>query len=234
MTFIDTIEGMRNATKPKEKQQDAVRVDWLILEDGQSVTVQPLQEMDPNSPAYNDELGRAFLTYYHQSPYDWKRQALCTKDDGQCLPCELNNVDVDEQGKPRTWYARKRFGISLIVDEVDKESGEINKVVKGFHCSTSGNGILNDLLDFYAENGPITEQQFTLTRKGAGTDTSYSLVPKIKNNNPVDVSEFEPQPVRDGIYLSIPYERQANYYKYAPAQHKAAAAASSTAPAIEW
>ena len=233
MTFIDSIAGMREATKPKEKQEN-VNIDWLVLEADQAVTVQPLQEIDPNSPAMNAEKGRGFLTYYHQSPYDWKRQAFCTKDEGQCLPCELNNVDVDEDGKPRPWYPRKRFGISFIVDEVDEKTGEVTKVVKGFHCSSTDNGILNDLMDFYAENGPITEQQFSLKRNGKGTDTSYSLTPKIKGNEPVDVDEFDPQPVREGIYLTIPYERQANFYKYAPAQHKAAAAASTTAPAIEW
>jgi hypothetical protein len=196
----------------------------------ESVTVQPLQEFDPSSPAYKEDKGLAYVTWYHQSPYDWKRSALCTKDEGQCLACELNNVDLDEEGKPRAWYAKKRFYIDFIVfDDDDNPIG-----VKTFNCSTSASGILPDLLGWYKANGPISEYVFTLSRKGEKKATDYTLTPQLKKKA-IDVADFEPWNSREGGMLRIPYERQAKFYSYVPAaQRHQEDEANRSSTAIEW
>lgn len=228
-TFISGLDEIEAAIAGAETTERPP-VEYLAIKNGEpAVTVQPLQEFDPSSPAYREDKGLAYVTWYHQSPYNWKRSALCTKDSGQCLPCELNNVDLDDDGKSRTWYAKKRFYIDFIVFENGEPVG-----VKTFNCPTSGSGILGDLLGWYKTNGPISEYVFTLSRKGEKKDTAYTLTPNLKMKA-VDVSDFEPWNSREGGMLSIPYDRQAKFYEYVPAAARHAQdEASRTATAIEW
>lgn len=228
-TFITGLDEIEAAIEGAEKSERPP-VEYLSIKNGEpSVTVQPLQEFDPSSPAYREDKGLAYVTWYHQSPYNWKRSALCTKSDGGCLPCELNNVDLDDDGKGRAWYAKKRFYIDFIVFEDGEPVG-----VKTFNCSTSASGILPDLLAWYKTNGPISEYVFTLSRKGEKKDTDYTLTPNLKMKA-VDVAAFDPWNSREGGMLTIPYERQAKFYEYVSpnVRHEQDEQARSST-AIEW
>jgi hypothetical protein len=226
MTFIEGIAGFEAALK-KEKREERPKLDYLILKDGDSAMIQPLQEIDPNSPAYNEEKGLGFLVYVHQSPYNWKRTAMCTMESqGRCLGCELNNKDIDPKtGKPRAWYPRKKFYIN-VVDLGDKSV----KVL-----STSGaSPILASLIEFYKENGPISQAVFKIARSGASKDdTIYSLTPSFRGE-PVDLTEFEPQDARAGGVPEIPYDRQANFYDYRTQQENDLVEATARQSASIW
>lgn len=227
--FADTLDEIQSAIE-KPQREERVQLDYLSLKPGQSVKVQPMQELDVNSPAFNPDNGKAFVTWYHQSPYNWRRSALCTAGDGgRCLACELNNVDKDAAGKPQPWYAKKRFFINLLVINDDG-----SEEVKVFNCSTSGAGILPSLLEWYRENGPISETVFTLTRKGSDRDTSYTLTPSMREKAR-DLSGFEVQDAKTGAYLEIPYERQANFYEYkAPSVRAAEDEDARISSSIDW
>lgn len=228
-TFISGLEEIEAAIAPRE-DSERPPVEYLSIPDGApSVTVQPLQEFDPSSPAYREDKGLAFVTRYHQSPYNWKRSALCTYDSGQCLPCELNGQDIDEDGKARAWYPKKRFYINLIIFENGEPAG-----VKVFNCPTTGAGILGDLLEWYKTNGPISEQVFTLSRRGLKKDTNYTLTPNLKLKA-VSVEDHAPWNAREGGMLEIPYDRQAKFYEYVPAAARAAAEESARSVSqIDW
>lgn len=226
--FADTLDEIQSAIE-KPVKEERVQLDYLQLKSGQSIKVQPMQELDVNSPAFDPDRGKAFVTWYHQSPHNWKRSALCTSDTGQCLACELNNVEKGRDGKPLPWYAKKRFFINFLVINEDG-----TEEVKVFNCSTSGAGILPSLLEWYKENGPITETVFTLTRKGEDRDTSYTLTPSLREKAR-DLSEFEVQDAKTGAYLEIPYERQANFYEYkAPAVRAAEDEDARISSSIDW
>jgi hypothetical protein len=231
MTFLSGLAEIEAAIA-SEPQEERVSLDYLSVPDKGTATVQPLQELDPSSEGYDETKGLAFITWYHQSPYNWKRSALCSmKDQGQCLACELNGNDYDpEKKEQRAWYARKRFYINLIVtDPVTEE-----KSVKVFHCSTTGQGILPDLIEWYKTNGPISQQVFTLSRKGQKRETNYTLTPQLKTA-PSDVADFEPQDAKANGYLSIPYERQAKFYEYTtPGAQAAVAEEARSAATIDW
>jgi len=200
------------------------------------VKVQPLQEIDPNSPAYDEDKGLAFITWYHQSPYNWKRSALCTMNEGACFACEQNGVDKDENGENLAWYPRKRFYINLLVFPEDKhaDSEDGSPYVAAFHCPTTGNGILGDLLEWYKENGPITQAVFNLTRSGEQGTTAHKLTPRIKDE-PVDISGYETQDTRAGGYPNVPYDRQAKFYEAkTPEQKVAAVEQERSASTIQW
>jgi hypothetical protein len=235
MTFIEGLAGLQDAAAPKEAQKDRPKINWLSVKNGETVVIQPLQELDPNSPNYNEERGLAYVTWYHQSPYDWQRQGLCTKDEGQCLPCELNNVDLitegPEKGKPKTWYPKKRFYINVLVIPQDGA----DPYVAAFHCSTTGQGILPALLEWYNANGPITDTVFSLSRKGEKRDTSYTLTPRLKDE-PLDLTGYTPEDTRAGGYPKVKYESQAKFFAYPGkgAIAEFASAVPQSAATIDW
>jgi hypothetical protein len=237
LTFLSGLAEIEAAIAPKDADQERPSVDYLTLPyvrgGSSTATVQPLQEFDPSSEAFREDKGLAFVTWYHQSPYDWKRSALCTKQDGQCLPCELNGNDLDEEGKAKSWWPKKRFYINFVVTEENGVPLD-EPVVRAFHCSTSGQGILPDLLEWYKTNGPISQSVFILGRKGEKRETTYTLTPSLKST-PLDLTDFEPQDTKNGGLLTIPYERQAKFYQYVPAAAREVQAEQSrSASAIDW
>lgn len=236
MTFLSGLAEIEAAIAPQEREE-RVKLDYLSLKNGESRTVQPLQELDPSSEGYREDKGLAFITWYHQSPYNWQRSGSCTAKESQCLPCELNGSDMDENGEARAWYARKRFYINLVVFPTDAELAkdpEAKPEVKAFHCTTTGQGILPDLVEWYKTNGPISTQVFTLTRKGEKRETNYTLTPQLRTEA-LDLSPFEPQDTKAGGFPNVAYERQAKFYEYVPPAVRAAVAEQDrTAATIDW
>ena len=89
------VKGLKDLNKTLDKPQssggDSVKGRWVKLEDGESVKVRFLQELDPDSPTYNDKLGLGFIAVEHTNPKDYRRKALCTIDDqGRCWGCHLH------------------------------------------------------------------------------------------------------------------------------------------------
>ena len=223
-SIAEGLDALKAAVETEKKdREERPKVNWLSLKDGQSVIVQPLQELEEGSPNYSPERGQAYIAYYHQSPYDWQRQALCTKDEEDgCFACEINNKDVYtaaevaamrnpqvKAGDAKPWYRRKRFYINFLV--TDPQTGE--QEVKAFHCSTTSQGILGDLLEFYSANGPITDYVFSLSRKGEDRATSYTLTLRLKDK-PVSLEGYKPEPTKEGGYLTIKKEFQPKFFKY--------------------
>lgn len=227
MTFIDTLEGFEAALQ-KEKREERPKLDYLALKDGQSALIQPLQEIDPNSPTYDETKGRAFMIYVHQSPYNWKRRAQCTQESqGRCLGCELDGRDIDPKTKkPRAWYRRKAFFMNVVVHDHTGDPSAANTVKV---LSTSGaSPVVGGLLEFYKENGPLTEAVFKITRTGSGSqDTVYTLTPALRAEAK-DLTDFEPQDTRAGGVVEIPYDRQAKFYEYVTKEEEAAVRESAS------
>jgi hypothetical protein len=239
-TFLSGIDEMEAALAPAERtERPSLTYLSLTAKGGYAggrVKVQPLQEIDPNSPAYDEDKGLGFITWYHQSPYNWKRSALCTMKDGACFACEQNGVDKDENGENQPWYARKRFYINLLVTPEDKhpDSPDGEPYVAVFHCPTTGNGILPDLMNWYKDNGPITEAVFTMSRSGEQGSTAHKLTPRLKDE-PVDISQYVTQDARAGGYPDVPYDRQAKFYEFVtPAQKAVVEDEARTASTIQW
>jgi hypothetical protein len=239
-TFLTGLEELEAATASPERIERP-HLTYLSLTakggyPGGKAKVQPLQEIDPNSPAFDESKGLAFMTYYHQSPYNWKRSALCTIKDGACFACEQNGVDKDAQGNLLPWYPRKRYYINFLVypegPHADSPTGE--PYVAVFHCPTTGNGILPDLMSFYKDNGPVTQAVFTLTRTGVDGTTAHGLTVRMKDE-PADISVYETQDARAGGYPDVPYDRQAKFYEaQTPEQKVAHESTERAASTIEW
>lgn len=239
-TFLTGIDELEAALTPQERTERPKLTYLTLTAKGGyptgKVKVQPLQEIDPNSPAYDESKGLAFMTYYHQSPYNWRRSALCTIKDGACFACEQNGVDKDEKGENLPWYPRKRYYMNFLVfpEGSHPDSPDGSPYVAAFHCPTTGNGILPDLIEFYKTNGPVTQAVFTLSRTGQDGTTAHSLTVRMKDE-PVDISGYETQDCRAGGYPEVPYDRQAKFYEAkTPEQKVAYETQERAASTIEW
>ncbi|MFM7984468.1 MAG: hypothetical protein ACKPKO_34600, partial [Candidatus Fonsibacter sp.] len=99
--------------KPQSGGGESNKGRWLKLDDGESVKIRFLQELDPDSPEYNDKLGLGFIAVEHTNPKDYRRRALDTMDsEGRDWAEEMHRKD------PKAgWRARLRFYCNVVVDD---------------------------------------------------------------------------------------------------------------------
>lgn len=198
------IQGLQGITQYVEKSQgNGGDVRWLKLKENESVKVHFLQEIDENSPNYNPNAGLAFVSPEHTNPAEgmFKHKAICTADEGKCLPCELY-----ERGE-RGWKVRGRFYANVLVDD-----GKNDPYVAILSQGLSGKSITPALAMFADDNGTITAYQFRLQRKGSGkNDTEYALTP-IMSSSGVDADNYDLYPLDKVVVKHVPYEEQAAFY----------------------
>jgi hypothetical protein len=92
------VKGLKDLNKALDKPQsgggEGSKARWVKLEDGESVKIRFLQELDPDSPSYNEKSGLGFIAVEHTNPKDYRRKALCSMDDqGKCWGCEQHRKD---------------------------------------------------------------------------------------------------------------------------------------------
>lgn len=193
------IEQMMN--KANEKYEDREPAKWLKLNDGESVKITFLQEIDADSPNYNDAAGQVFVAAEHSSPADYRRKALCTVDDGGCYGCEQHSKNPKEG-----WKARGRLYANVLVDD-----GKNDPYVAILSQGLSGKSITPTLLMFASDSNSVTSNAFRIKRSGTGTSTEYSLVP-VMNSEGVDPTDYTLYDLEKIVTRYIPYADQAEFY----------------------
>ena len=118
MGIVKGLKDLNKALdKPTYNEGDGTKARWVKLEDGESVKVRFLQELDPDSPSYNEKLGLGFIAVEHTNPGDYRRKALCSMDDqGKCWGCEQHRKDYKAG-----WKGRSRLYINVLVDDGKEE-----------------------------------------------------------------------------------------------------------------
>lgn len=176
------------------------KVRWFKIEDGQSVNVRILQELDEDSPGYTDEAGQGFLAVEHANPDLFRNKALCSIEEGACYGCEM------AQERPKTgWHQKMRLYVNVLVDDGKEQ------YVAVLSQGNGGKSVTPALLEYANEYGTITNRWFKISRKGSKvSDTQYTLLGK-------DPSEFTLEDGFDLIDLDrcvreIPYEEQEAFY----------------------
>jgi hypothetical protein len=202
MGIVKGLAGINKQLDNGGGSGDRVKAKFFKLLDGKSVKVRFLQEFDMDSPHYNAEAGLGFLAIEHQAPGNFQRRALCTvEDEGRCYGCEqyaAGNKDFRQKSK---------LYVNVLVTQPDG--------TQEVQVLSQGNGpksVTPALLDAAGEFGSGTNRQFKISRKGAGqTDTSYTLTPLDKDDEPYDVLQHEMFDLEKVVYEK-PYEEQAAYY----------------------
>jgi hypothetical protein len=218
------IKGLKEMEKvldktPRSSDAQGPRVRWLKLEDGQSVKVRFVNELDEDSPSYDADRGLAIIVKEHTNPKDYRRKAVDTMDtEGRDWAEEMHRKD------PKAgWQGRFRFYINVLVDDGIEEP-----YMAIWSQGVGKQSAFNTVKEYFLETGSISNLNWKLKRQGTGTDTTYVLLPTAPDTEPFDWSSYEPIPLEMAV-RNVPYaEQEAFYLGYDNPS------SSSSATNIEW
>jgi hypothetical protein len=201
------VKGLKDLNKVMDKPQasggDGTKGRWVKLEDGESIKIRFLQELDPDSPNYNETLGLGFIAVEHTNPKDYRRKALCSMDDqGKCYGCEQHRKDYKAG-----WKGRSRLYINVLVDD-GKEEPYVAILSQG----SSGKTVTPTLIEYAGEMGSITNLMWRIKRSGMKTDTSYTIIPLAKDETPFDASGLELYKLEESAVRDMPYTEQEAFF----------------------
>jgi hypothetical protein len=218
---------MKEEAEAREARQsgDLKKPQYLKLEDGQSVKVMFLQEMDTDSKNYDPKRGIGMGAIEHAGlDGNFKFRGLCTIEDGKCWPCEKRMKA--KKGDPDAKYTqRKNYYINALVDFGDGSEPETWVLSRGLNSS-----FIADLMDEVDETETIMGKTFKVARRGSGTDTTWSLR-ELRNDTTfesVDVDAAHVFDIEKEVLKSIPYETdyigkmfgQSEFYTQSPGDWK--------------
>lgn len=203
MGLVKGLKAMNQTLDRPAASSDAPRGRWLKLSDGQSVKIKFLQELDPDSPSYNDKAGLAFIAVEHTNPSDYRRKALCSIDDqGRCFGCEQHRKD------PKAgWKGRSRLYCNVLVDD-----GQEEPYVAILSQGTGPKSATPEIIQYAGETGTITANTWRLKRTGERTDTNYSIIPLPTDSDPVDIDNLELWDLEKIAVRDVPYDDQYTFY----------------------
>lgn len=202
---MSVVKGLANINalvdKPKY-DSDKPRVRWLKLTDGQSVKIRFIEELDEDSPNYNEERGLSLVVKEHTNPKDYRRKAVDTMEsEGRDWAEEMHRKD------PKAgWRGRLRFYCNVLVDDGIEEP-----YVAIWSMGVSKQSAFNTIREYAIETGSISNLTWKLKRTGSGTETSYTLIPSAPDSEPYDWSNVEPFDI-DLALNHVPYAEQEAFY----------------------
>lgn len=201
------VKGLKDLNKALDKPQSSgeggAKGRWLKIEDGESLKIRFLQELDPDSPHYDQKLGLGFIAVEHTNPKDYRRKALCSIDDqGKCWGCEQHRKDYKAG-----WKGRSRLYINVLVDD-----GKEDPYVAILSQGSSGKTITPTLIEYAGEMGSITNLMWRIKRSGTKTDTSYTIIPLQKDESAFDTAELELYKLEEVAVRDLPYADQESFF----------------------
>lgn len=208
--------------KPSYSEGESSKGTWVKLEDGESVKIRFLQELDPDSPHYNEKNGLGFIANEHTNPENYRRKALCSMDDqGKCWGCEQHRKDYK-----KGWKARARLYINVLVD-----NGKDEPFVAILSQGASGKAITPTVIEYAGEMGSITNLMWRIKRSGKSTDTSYTIIPLKADEIPFDSSSLELFDLEKVAIRDLPYVEQEAFFSGEGGQEEEQ---SSTSADVSW
>jgi hypothetical protein len=203
MGIMKGLKAMEQAIdKPKSVEGTGPKVRWLKMDDGQSVKVRFVNELDADSPNYDEVRDLAIVVSEHTNPKDYKRKAVCTMDsEGRCYGCEM--ARKEPKGG---WRARLRFYTNLLVDD-----GLEDRYVAVWSQGVGKQSAFNNVREYALETGSVSNLNWKLKRQGTGTDTTYVLLPSAPDTEPFDWSGVEPYNL-EKVVRELPYAEQEAFY----------------------
>ena len=219
------VKGLKDLNKVMDKPQssggDGSKARWVKLEDSESIKIRFLQELDPDSPHYNEKSGLGFIAVEHTNPKDYRRKALCSTDDqGKCWGCEQHRKDYKAG-----WKGRSRLYINVLVDD-----GKEDPYVAILSQGSSGKTITPTLIEYAGEMGSISNLMWRIKRTGTKTDTSYTIIPLQKDEAAFDASSLEMYELEKIAVRDLPYTEQEAFFNGENGQEDSSATSSS----VDW
>ena len=225
MGFIRGLSAI-NETLEKPKA-DYQKVDWLKLDDGESIKARFPNELDEESPSYEECRGTAIVVAEHTSPNDYRIKATCTREEeGRCYACELHQKENSSGNKEYRggWKPRLRYYTNVLVE------GDNESQVKVWSQGVSTKSAFNILREQAMETGSISNVNWKMKRNGTGTQTQYVLIPSAPDSEPYDWGELNLFNL-EKVVRQVPYSEQEDFYMgFGAGGNKDATASTS----IDW
>ena len=203
MASITALANIKNLID-RPRSESGPKARWLKLEDGQSVKIRFLNEVDADSKNYNTERGLAIVCAEHTNPKDYRRKCVCTMDEeGRCYGCEMNRRD------PKAgWKARLRYYTNVLVDEgTDEPYVAIWSQGVGPKSPTT-----TTIVEYAGDTGSITNVIWRLKRTGTGTQTSYSLFPLTTDESSFDFKGLDLYNLDETAVRQVKYSDQEAFF----------------------
>lgn len=179
-----------------------VKTRWLKLDDGQSAKIRFINELDEDSPNYDEARDLAIVVSEHTNPKDYKKKAVCTMEsEGRCFGCEMARKE------PKSgWRAKYRFYVNLLVDD-----GLEDPYVAVWSQGVGKQSAFNTIKEYALDTGSISNRDWKITRNGSGTDTTYTLIARDPDTEKYDWSKVEPFNL-EKVVRDVPYAEQEAFY----------------------
>ena len=208
---------------------DYVKAKWLSLKDGDSKKIRFLQEIDPDSPEYDETRGLMFIASEVVDPGDYRKKCLDTlEDEGKSFGLEMHRKMQGTDGYKGGWKPKQR----LYANVLDVETGEVLILSQGL----SGKSITPTLLEYATDEetgkpSSITNKTFRIKRTGKDvSSTSYALVFLGEDKEPFDFSTVELYDLENVAVRRVPYAEQAEFFGVTEGDEPAASSATD----VEW
>jgi hypothetical protein len=203
MASITGLANIKNLID-KPRGESGPKARWLKLEDGQSIKIRFLNEVDADSKGYDEANGLAIVVAEHTNPKDYRRKSVCTMDEeGRCYGCEMNRRD------PKAgWKARLRYYTNVLVDEGNNEP----------YVAIWSQGVgpksptTTTIVEYAGDAGSITNVVWRLKRTGTGTQTSYSLFPLTTDDTKFDSKGLELYKLEETAVRQVKYSDQEAFF----------------------
>jgi hypothetical protein len=199
------VKGLKNIEAMLDKpkfENNGPRVTWLKLEDNQSVSVRFVNELDGDSPSYDEKNGLAIVVSEHTNPKDYKRKAACSvESEGRCFGCEMHRKDMKAG-----WRARLRFYINVLVDD-----GTNDPYIAVWSMGVAKSATFDTIREYVQDSQSLSNMTWKLKRNGKGTETTYILIPIKQDEEKFDWSKHE-VPDLEAVVREVPYAEQESFY----------------------
>lgn len=214
------ITGLQSIKKHDEEleQRRASRgqkVNWLTVPKNGKVELIFLQEIDPGSERYSEKNGLAILVQEHNNPSrtEFYKRVMCTNNEEhefQCWGCEKNQMEwsksTDENKYNGGWKAKQNFYINVLARYINEENEKVEEVAV-LQRVRNPKSYVNQIIEFAEDDGFVSNRVFTLSRKGEGFDTVYTLTHR-KEDAGINVEDYEVFDLTK-LVREVDYEEQA-------------------------
>jgi hypothetical protein len=203
---MTVIRGLKNINAIVDKHrggdENRPKVRWLKLNDGQSVKLRFIEELDEDSPNYSPDRGLSLVVKEHVNPKDFKRRAVDTmEEEGRDWAEEQHRKD------PKAgWKGKLRFYCNVLVDD-----GMEEPYVAIWSMGVGKMSVFDTIREYALETGSVSNLGWKLKRSGQGMETVYTLIPSAPDTEPFDWSSVEPFPLESALN-KIPYAEQEAFY----------------------
>lgn len=176
----------------------------LSLAAGESRKIRFLQELTQDADNYNEERGTAKLIEVVTSPVNWRKQARSTANMAEH---DFKCFGTENAAKDYKWRPRQHILIAVAAYDKEEDTWESLVLDQKFNPAH----ITDSLIEMAEEFGSITDRDFRISRTGEKQNTSYTIIPLDRCEEPEEVKNLELQDL-DRLYRIIPYEKQEEFF----------------------